>query len=110
MRKNILIFISLVINIGLCCFFLFEGTENVTYYKTKVPYCIENIGVLSPGTIIKLEDGMSESYTRYSILLNVSDIEELDIYETSKVNMNIPYWLRPLDSIYCDFSELFPPR
>jgi len=69
-----------------------------SYYKLKKDYCIDNVGILKSGTILKVDEGMSEGFTRFILYLNVSDGEDVEKYETKEKDMIIPYWLNPKDS------------
>ncbi|MBU2554485.1 MAG: hypothetical protein KKF98_08515 [Bacteroidetes bacterium] len=75
----------------------FNNSEN-EYYKLESDYCIDNVGVLKIGTLLKTDKGMSEGFTRYILYLNISDGEVLENYPTKEKNMIMPYWLIPIDS------------
>lgn len=74
-----------------------NSSEN-EYYKLENDYCIDNIGVLKSGTLLKTDKGMSEGFTRYILYLNISDGEVLEKYPTKEKNIIMPYWLIPKDS------------
>ena len=70
-----------------------KSKENI-YFRLKKDYCIDNYGYLKSGTILKVDEGMSEGFTRYILYLNISDAEEVGEYTTKENDMIIPYWLR----------------
>lgn len=82
---------------GLYSFIIVKNADNV-YFKLKNDYCIENIGYLKAGTLIQVDKGMSEGFTRYVLYLNISDGEEVEKYNAKEKDMIIPYWLQVKDS------------
>ncbi|MCH4895639.1 hypothetical protein E0494_02865 [Marinilabiliaceae bacterium JC040] len=63
------------------------------YYRLKNDYYIDDIGSLKTGTLLQLDEVMSEGFTRYILYLNISDGEILEKYKTKEKHMIIPYWL-----------------
>lgn len=56
-------------------------------------YYIDDIGSLKTGTLLQLDEAMSEGFTRYILYLNISDGEILEKYKAKEKHMIIPYWL-----------------
>lgn len=98
--KWFIFFLGLVSGIALLGFYSFrigKSSDNV-YFKLKNDYCIENIGYLKSGTLLQVDKGMSEGFTRYILYLNLSDGEEVEKYYAKEKDMIIPYWLYVKDS------------
>ena len=76
-----------------------KGDSN--YYKLSDSYCIDDIGYLKKGVVLRVDKSMPEGFTRYVLYLNLSDAEKVLKYETANYGTIMPYWLNPKDSI-CD--------
>lgn len=89
--------------IGLLSFALYTyktgSHSNNEYYKLNRDYCIDNVGYLKSGTLLQVDKGMSEGFTRYVLYLNLNDGEDVTEYDTQEKDMVIPYWLNYRDSI-----------
>jgi hypothetical protein len=61
------------------------------YIILKSNYKIEGAGFLQKGTVLQVDEGMSEGFTRFILYLNMKGGE----YEKypNKENVIIPYWL-----------------
>lgn len=83
-------------------FFVFAKRENKTYeyVKLKEDYDIDNVGTLKKGTILRIDEPMSEGFTRYILYLNLKG-DGTEIYKTDKHKdyLIIPYWLQLTDTI-----------
>jgi hypothetical protein len=98
--KWLIFFIGFITGITVCKILISrQGSDKEdSYFKLKHDYCIEDVGHLESGTIIKIDKGMSEGFTRYILYLNISDSQQFDKYETEQKNIVIPYWLFEKDS------------
>ena len=75
------------------------------YVKLKKDYCIENIGIIKKGSILKFDKAFSEGFSRYILYVNIHDAEDLDKHQTDKQGMVIPYWLREIDTTCTNRSK-----
>ena len=81
------------------CFFIVLKNMQFKYVQLKEDYKIEDVGTLKKGTILRIDEGMSEGFTRYILYLNLGDGDEVEIYEPKYpyLNLIIPYWLHKND-------------
>lgn len=98
--KWIIFFCGFALGIMVFGFYTFRTEKNIdnVYFKLKGDYCIENMGRLKSGTLLQVNKGMSEGFTRYILYLNLSDGEKVEKYNTKEKDMIIPYWLNVKDS------------
>jgi len=95
--KNFITGFILGIIIVLSFFFFLKNKEkSFKYVQLKEDYSIENIGTLKKGTILRIDEGMSEGFTRYILYLNLK-YGETELYETEYPDMIIPYWLHNIE-------------
>ncbi|MCB0697743.1 MAG: hypothetical protein KDC07_10285 [Chitinophagaceae bacterium] len=68
------------------------GLKHNPYFILNADYNIEGAGILQKGTVIKMDAGMDEGFTRYILYLNLKggDIQKVD---TLKSDIIVPYWL-----------------
>ena len=80
-------------------FFVFLRNEEKSfkYVQLKEDYKIDDIGMLKKGTILRIDEEMSEGFTRYILYLNLK-YEEVEFYETEYPDMIIPYWLQQIEN------------
>ena len=95
MKKGILIGFIFSVLIGLIVsrVLYFKISRDVKYVELLQNYWIEDIGYLKKGTILKIDEGMSEGFTRYILYLNLKG-KETKLYNHNKYYYIIPYWLR----------------
>lgn len=98
--KWTIFFIGFIVGISTCMLMAFKYTnrKEKVYFKLKKDYCIQNAGYLKAGTIIQIDEGMSEGFDRFILYLNLSSGQKLDIYEAEHKNTVIPYWLTEKDT------------
>lgn len=98
--KLTIFFLGLVLGLLILGVYRYKTDNNseYVYFKLKNDYCIGNIGYLKSGTLLKVDEGMSEGFTRFILYLNISDGEEVEKYNTKEKDMIIPYWLNVKDS------------
>lgn len=80
-------------------FLVFAKSESkpYKYVKLKDDYIIEDVGTLKKGAILRIDEGMSEGFTRYILYLNYKG-GNTEIYKTGHPDEIIPYWLQPIDT------------
>jgi hypothetical protein len=78
-------------------------TTNHDYVLLEKDYCIEEIGIIKKGSILKFDKAFSEGFSRYVLYVNIHDGEALKEHETTKRNIIIPYWLIENDTT-CNFK------
>jgi hypothetical protein len=68
-----------------------QKNHNNPYVILKSDYKIEGAGYIKKGTILRVDEGMSEGFTRFILYLNLKSGD----YESypGKENSIIPYWL-----------------
>ena len=93
------ILIGFVIGIGTMFFILKMNNRNSSfkYIKLEEDYNIENVGKLKKGTVLRIDQPMSEGFTRYIMYLNLKS-SKTSIYVTGHKDEIIPYWLQPSDT------------
>lgn len=99
--KKILIFISGIVAGVIVGYILKDEVYvNNTYVKLKNDYCVEDVGFLEKGTLLKFDQAYSEGFSRYILYLNLQSVNSsfTDNYDTNHKNEIIPYWLKIRDS------------
>jgi hypothetical protein len=100
--KWIVFFSGFVLGLFVVILYMYGNNINNSfeneYYKLKDDYCVDDIGFLKSGTLLRVDKGMSEGFTRYVLYLNISDGEDLVKYKTKEKDMIIPYWLNIKDT------------
>ena len=97
MKRTITYILGLITGVILMTVIYFINLDH-TYVVIESDYQIENIGYIEKGSKLRIEKGFSEGFTQYSLILNLSDSEKTEIFESDKWNLTIPYWLRPANS------------
>lgn len=89
MKNVILLIVGFVLGALLVPFI---GTkDNTTLYWTLQENCeVENVGFLKKGTLLRVDEAMSEGFTRCILYLNIKNIQVSDSKEKYEF---IPYWL-----------------
>lgn len=72
-----------------------NNSPPIRYVKITQDYFIENVGVIRKGTILKVDKGFSEGFTRYVLFLNISSSEKFDLHNSDFHDEIVPYWLKP---------------
>lgn len=96
----IVFILGVAVGISLSFFWEKEGAffnEN-SYIKLEDDFCIDNIGFLRKGTLIKFDKAFSEGFSRYILYLNFPSSHSGSPYVTEHEHEIIPYWLRQRDS------------
>ena len=71
-----------------------DGNVKFKYVQLKEDYQIEDVGQLKSGTILRIDQSMSENFTRYILYLNLGSNAKTEPYQTERENEVIPYWLQ----------------
>ena len=72
-------------------------SKSFKYVQLKDDYKIEDVGTLKEGAILRIDEGMSEGFTRYMLYLNLKG-GNTEIHKTEHPDEIIPYWLQPTDT------------
>jgi hypothetical protein len=67
------------------------------YVQLTADYAIADVGTLNKGTVLKVDEGMSEGFTRYILYLNLKG-DNVTVYKTEHPDEIIPYWLQPIEN------------
>jgi len=96
MKRILTYTFGLITGIALMTVLYLMNLDN-SYIVLGSDYQISDIGYINKGTKLKIENGFSEGFTQYSLILNLSDSEESKLLENDKWNLTIPYWLLPIN-------------
>lgn len=80
---------------GAVTYFLINSTLETRYVTLMQDYKIEGVGVLHKGAKLKIDEGMSEGFTRYILFLNLKG-------GNTKLSIEkgiVPYWLSEIDTL-----------
>ena len=97
MKRTITYILGLITGVILTTVIYFINLDR-TFVVIESDYQIENIGYIQKGTKLRIEKGFPEGFTQYSLILNLSDSEKTELFESGKWNLTIPYWLRLANS------------
>lgn len=92
-RKLAIYLAGVISGILMCLLIRSLLSTNYDYVKLEKDYCIEEIGIIKKGSILKFDKAFSEGFSRYVLYLNIHDGETLKEHETNKREIIIPYWL-----------------
>ena len=100
MKKSIVYILGLLTGlvISAVCWFVFYHEDSKPYVVLNTDCNIEGAGVLQKGTILKIDEGMSEGFTRYILYLNIKGNHYTSLHKTPYENAIIPYWLNPIET------------
>jgi len=95
MQSKIIIFIiGAIFGAGIIYLINSANVNSPKYFQLKNDYRIGIVGNLKKGTILRLDKGMSEGFTRYILYLNLK-YDDVGDYTIEKKDEIIPYWLLP---------------
>ena len=91
--KTVISFILGVMIGGFVVFYLniTTNTPNSKYLKTDKDYYLHNGSTIKSGTSLKIDEGMSEGFTRYILYINAKSISGVVVEEKYSI---IPYWIK----------------
>lgn len=102
-RKIIIFCLGCILGLSVKEFYDYLNKNGIEgeYYELKEDYFIGgNSGVLKAGTLVRFDEAMPESFSRYILYLNIHSGEILKTYNTDKQDLIIPYWLNSdIDSL-----------
>ena len=79
-------------------------SDKNSYIKLEGDFCIDGVGYLREGTLIKFDREFSEGFSRYILYLNFPSSYSGSPYSTGREHEIIPYWLNQRDST-CVFAR-----
>lgn len=97
--KNKILFFFLGILIGISVFYIYEHflhTNTYKYVELQEDYQVENLGTVKKGLMLRVDEAMSEGFTRYILYLNLKGGNIKPIL-SDKPEEIIPYWLNPIE-------------
>ena len=105
MDKFFILILGIIL--GLSIGFYLWGIEYPKYVELQEDVIISDIGEIKRGTILKVDEEMSEGFTRYILYLNNKGIGVREYkQDKEKVNLIIPYWLEKPEWLVSDtFSK-----
>jgi hypothetical protein len=71
----------------------FKTTE-LAYIKLNKDYVMDNGSHIAKGTMLQIDKGFSEGFTRYLLYVNISDADIPDSSFVIKRNVKNVHWLR----------------
>ncbi len=104
MNKKYVFILGTLLGVLACFGFLNKNnTKTDKHFVLMEDYCIEGVGYLKKGTIVKYDQGFSEGFTRHLLYLNIPETVITEVYEPkeNKEELIIPYWLTQKDSTDC---------
>lgn len=101
MGKFFILILGIIL--GLSIGFYLWGIEYPKYVELQEDVIISDIGEIKRGTILKVDEEMSEGFTRYILYLNNKGIGMSEYkQDKEKVNLIIPYWLAKSEWLLSD--------
>ncbi len=85
------IVVGILISCGLLI--LYSNSTSTTYVTLGKDAILDNNSILKKGTEIRVDEGMSEGFTRYILYLNAKHLEG-SIAKKDTINIIKPYWIR----------------
>jgi len=76
----------------------FNGKEQTKYIELNKDFVLHNGSVLKQGTLLRVDECMSEGFTRYQLYVNYKGNNAINSKVMLKKDLKSPYWMYLNDS------------
>lgn len=94
MKITITFVLGIILGIAATLTYIYYS-NSYHYAKLTTDVEIINVGTLKKGTILRIDKGMDEGFTRYILYLNFKS-DKVEKVETENRYIVKPYWIEPI--------------
>ena len=98
-KNTFILIIGILMGAGIAIYINhFTGKVETKYIELDKDFVLDNGSVLKQGTLLRIDEGMSEGFTRYQIYVNYKGDNAIKLKVFLKENLKSPYWMYLKDS------------